>query len=149
MQTLHALNVALVLGSLGLLHAADKSLSWQVGKVLDSETSQKLMGSIGSSTTSGDVTASPGHATFGSVSTSMAAAVFRRYETFVIETATHIYVARQELKWKRSKPANLTINGLVKFAVKSRKLWLIDDDGKQHELEVMKKILKHPEQSPH
>jgi len=147
MKALQVLHVAIVFGSLSLLAGAEKNLSWQLGKVLDSEASEKFLGAVGGSTTSGSVNSAPGYATYGSHTTSTTAAVFRRYETFVIESDTHVYVARQELKWKRSKPANLTVNGPVKFAVKSRKLWVVDDDGKQHELDVVKQVLKSPSQS--
>lgn len=112
--------------------------------MLNSESSEKFVGSIGSSTTSGRVGASPGVDTFGSYTTNTGTAVYRRYETFVIEAETHVYVARQELKWRWSKPANLTVNGPVKFAVNSRKLWVVDDDGKKHELEAIKQVLKSP-----
>jgi hypothetical protein len=32
----------------------------------------------------------------------------------------------------------------VKFAVEKRKLFVIDEDGKEHEMEIVKKVLKQP-----
>jgi hypothetical protein len=46
------------------------------------------------------------------------------------------------LRWKWSKPAILTVNGLVKFAVEKRKFFVIDDEGKEHEMEIVKQVLK-------
>jgi hypothetical protein len=52
------------------------------------------------------------------------------------------------LRWKWSKPANLTVNGPVKFAVEKRKLFVIDEDGKEHEMEIVKKVLRQPAETP-
>jgi hypothetical protein len=64
------------------------------------------------------------------------------YETFVIEGETRVYMAQERLRWKWSKPANLTVNGPVKFAAEKRKLFVIDDEGKGHEMEIVKQVLK-------
>src|SRR5713101_1789128 len=71
-------------------------------------------------------------------------AVYRVYETFLIEGETHAYLAQERLRWRWSKPANLTVNGPVKFAVEKRKLFVIDEDGKEHEMEIVKKVLRQP-----
>jgi hypothetical protein len=42
-----------------------------------------------------------------------------------------------------SKPAN-PVNGPVKYAVEKRKLLVMDEDGKEHEMEIVKKILSLP-----
>jgi len=65
--------------------------------------------------------------------------VHRVYETFLIEGETHAYLAQERL---RSKAANLTVNGPVKYAAEKRKLFVIDEDGKVHEMEIVKKILR-------
>lgn len=70
--------------------------------------------------------------------------MYRVYETFIIEGETYAYVAQERLRWKWSKPANLTVNGPVKYAVEKRKLYVIDEDGKEHEMEIIKRVLKQP-----
>jgi hypothetical protein len=42
----------------------------------------------------------------------------------------------------RSKPVNLIINAPVRFAIEKRKLYVIDNDGKEHEAQIVKQILK-------
>jgi len=39
-------------------------------------------------------------------------------QEFLIQGGTQVYSAQQILRWRWSKPANLTVNGPVKFAVK-------------------------------
>ena len=50
--------------------------------------------------------------------------------------------AQERLKWRWSKPANLTVNGPVKYAVEKRKLFVMDEDGREHEMEIVKKTLR-------
>jgi hypothetical protein len=64
--------------------------------------------------------------------------------THHVEGDTYAYVAQERLRWKWSKPANLTVNGAVKYAVEKQKLSVIDDDGKELEMEIVKKILRQP-----
>ena len=57
-------------------------------------------------------------------------------------------MAQQRLRWKWSKPANLTVNGPVKVAIEKDKLFLIGEDGKEHEASIVKKILKSGKEAP-
>jgi hypothetical protein len=41
------------------------------------------------------------------------------------------------------------VNGPVKYAVDGRKLVVTDDDGKQHEMEITKRILRPKEPNAH
>jgi hypothetical protein len=60
----------------------------------------------------------------------------------VIESDSYIYVARERLRWKWSKPADLTINGPIRFAVEKDHIFILDEDGKEHEGRITKKVLK-------
>jgi hypothetical protein len=42
----------------------------------------------------------------------------------------------------RGKRANLTVNGPVKFALEKQTLFVLDEDGKEHEMEIVKKTNK-------
>jgi hypothetical protein len=47
-----------------------------------------------------------------------------------------------------SKPANLTVNEPITFAVEKRKLFVVDEDGKEHEMKIVKKALRQPAEEP-
>ena len=81
-------------------------------------------------------------ATFPKTTNSSQSAVYRVYETFLIEGDKYAYLAQERLRWKWSKPANLTVNGPIKYAVEKRTLFVVDEDGKEHEMEITKKILR-------
>ena len=138
----------LVVGLAHVVAGAEKKRDWQTGKVLDSERSRYFAGTVGNASTTGTAQANGNYGTYqGNINTSQTA-VYRVYETFLIEGGTHAYLAQERLRWKWSKPANLTVNGPVKFAVEKRKLFVIDEDGKEHEMEIVKKVLRQPAEAP-
>lgn len=134
--TLLALNIVLIQHAT----AADKikNRDWQTGKVLDSQRNRYFAGTVGDANTT-----IPNEATGLPTSTySSQTAVYRTYETFLIEGDKYAYVAQERLHWKWSKPANLTVNGPVKYAVEKQTLFVVDEDGKEHEMEIVKKTLR-------
>jgi hypothetical protein len=122
---------------------AAKPLNWQTGKVLDTQRNRYYASTGDSGNTSGSATTTDSATTAGSVwSSHSSTAVYRVFETFVIEGEDYAYVANERLRWRWSHSANLAANGPVKYAVDGHKLIVIDDDGKQHEMEIVKRILK-------
>jgi hypothetical protein len=128
--------------------AAQKQRDWQTGKVLDSQRSRYFAGTIGNANTNGTTQSNGNYGTYQGNTNTSQTAVYRVYETFMIEGETHAYLAQQRLRWRWSKPANLTVNGPVKFAVEKRKLFVIDEDGKEHEMAIVKRILRLPDEQP-
>ena len=91
--------------------AAERQRDWQTGKVLDSERSRNFAGTVGNANTTGTAQANGNYGTFQGNTTTSQTAVYRVYETFLIEGETHVYLAQERLRWRWSKPANLTVNG--------------------------------------
>ena len=129
---------------LGNATGAEKERDWQTGKVLDTERNRYFVGTVGNANTTGTAQINGNNGTYQGNTNSSQRAVYRVYETFSIEGDTYAYLAQERLHWRWSKPANLTVNGPVKYAVEKRKLFVLDDDGKEHELEIIKKILRQP-----
>lgn len=130
-----------------LAFSGEKARNWQTGKVLDSDRPRYFAGTVGSANTTGNAQTYGGYGTYRGHTNTSQTAVYRTYQTFLIEGETHAYLAQQRLRWRWSKPANLTVNGPVKFAVNKRKLFVIDEDGKEHEMEIIKRVLRLPEQT--
>jgi len=125
------------------LVAAEKQRDWQTGKVLDTNRQRYFAGTVGDSNTNGTVDSSCNiHANSSGGST----AVYRVFETFVIEGDQYVYLAQERLRWRWSKAANVTVNGPVRYAVEKRKLYVMDEDGKEHEMEIVKKTLRVADQ---
>jgi len=86
------------------------------GKLVEAERSRYFSGLVGSSQT----------------------AAYRTYQKIAIEGDTYSYLAQERLHWSHSKPVNAMINGTVKYAVEKTKLYVLDPNGKEHELEILK-----------
>lgn len=121
---------------------AEKKRDWQNGKVLDTNRQRYFAGTIANSNANGTVDSSGNY--HGS-SNGGETAVYSVYETFVIEGEQYVYLAQERLRWRWSKPANVTVNGPVKYAVEKRNLYVLDEDGKEHEMEIVKKTLRLPD----
>jgi len=103
--------------------AAEKNRDWQTGKLVDTDRNRYFAG------------------TYTPPSGSLTVPIYRAHQDYVIDARTYIYVAEERVS-ARSKAVNLIIKGPVKFAIEKRKLYVIDNDGKEHEAEIVKQILK-------
>jgi len=124
--------------------ARQKERQWETGKVLDTSRDSTYAGSVGSA--SGSAT-SAGDTTYGHAS-GRSTAVYRVYETYTIEAGDYVYVCRERLKWKWSKPAMLTVNGPVQFAIEKDHLYIKGEEGSEHDTKILKKVLKTAKPSP-
>jgi len=136
--------VLFLLGALPLVHA-EKPLDWQVGILRDSERSRYFAGTVGSANTNGTATAYGDSATYRGTTDTSQSAVYRVYQEYEIEGDQYVYLAEQHIKWRWSKAADISVNGRVQYAVDKRKLYLVDDQRKVYELQIVKKILKTPQ----
>lgn len=110
--------------------AASKITSWEIGKVLDADREQQLVGTAERSST------------YGAATHSTTSALYNAYEEYAIESDEFLYLTREHLQSVRSKPALLTINGPVKFHVDGRKLVILDNEGKEHKTTIVKQVSK-------
>ena len=120
-------------------YGAAKARDWQTGKVLDTNRQGYFAGTVGNSNTNGSVDSS---GNYHGNSSGGETAVYSVSETFVIEGDQYVYLAQERLRWRWSKAANVTVNGLVRYVVDKRKLYVLDEDGKEHEMEIVKKTLR-------
>lgn len=126
--------------------SAEKPRNWQTGTVLDSNRSRYFAGTVRNANTNGAINDSGSY--YGNTATSERA-IYRVYQNFVIEGDQYVYLAQEHIKWRWSKPADLTVNGKVKYAVEKRKLYVIDDEGKEHEMGIVKKTLRTQDSETH
>ncbi len=146
--------VVLLLGMSVSAIAKDKNITWNTGKVLDTQRNRYFAGTLSSHNESGNIQANGTSNTYGSMTNTSATgtysgssygsntAVYRVFEDYVIDGGSEVFLVEERLRFRWSHPANLTVNGPVKFYVKGRKLHILDDDGKEHTTEIMRKTLK-------
>ena len=68
--------------------------------------------------------------------------IYRVYNNLVIEGADAVYITSEQLHWRWSKGAHVAVNETVKYYVEGRKLHVLDDDNKEHSIEIVKEIRK-------
>jgi hypothetical protein len=145
--------------------AKQKDHQWSVGKVLDENHARYFAGmlndsssnttengtwngnanstSIGNSTNTqanGGYSGTRNTSTYGS-----SIPIYRVYDNLVIEGDESVYITSERLRWRWSKGTHVAVNGTVKYYVDGRKLYVLDDDNKEHTIEIVKEIKKvHP-----
>jgi PEGA domain len=62
--------------------------------------------------------------------------------TYAIDDGTFVWVATRDLRLRWDKPFKTTVNKPLKFAVEKSDVYVLDEDGKEHKLELKKKIAK-------
>lgn len=124
--------------------AAKKQREWQTGKLLDTDRSRYFAGTTGSASSQGSAQVHGNTATYNGQSNGSSVAIYRTYQDYVIESDKYIFVVEERIKWRWSKAARLIVNAPVKFSIEKQKLYLLDDDGKEHETKIVKQILKTP-----
>jgi hypothetical protein len=110
--------------------AASEIRSWEIGKVVDANRKQELVGTTEHSSA------------YGPASRSTTSALYDTYEEYTIESDGFMYLTRERLRSERSKSALITINGPVKFHVDGRKLVILDNEGKEHATTIIKQVSK-------
>jgi len=123
---------------LGGLSAKQKQREWRTGKVLDTDRIAHYAGTVSSASGSAS---DAWNTAYGQVSGS-STPVYAVYQTYAIEWGNHVYVCQERLRWRWSKPAVLTVNGPVQFSMEKNRLYLKDEEGREHETKIIKKILK-------
>jgi hypothetical protein len=70
------------------------------------------------------------------------------YETILIEGETRVYSVQEQLRGNILKLPTLAVNGPVKYVAEKRHLYLIDEDGEEHESEIVTQVLRNRPEPP-
>jgi hypothetical protein len=130
------LTLCLVL-MLGVMVKA-QSRNWQTGTLLETEQQKVLEGSTTNRINSG----SGSNGNYSGNSTSTKTDNYDTYQVFTISSGQTIYVAREHLFFPWSKPTLTTVGAPVKFAVEKNDLYVMDAEGRQHKMGIVKTALK-------
>lgn len=128
----------LALLAAGLTVWAAAARNWQSGTLIETEQSKVREGSTKHSNTEGSAKNRGDKTDYSQNTTTTTTDDYETYQTYTIKGEQKTYQAREHLLFPWSKPANVTVGGAVKFAVDKSKLYLLDEDGKEHKATVMK-----------
>jgi hypothetical protein len=117
---------------------ADSSRNWQSGTLLETEKEQVRQGTTKTSNTEGKAKTKGNKTDYSETTTSTTTEDYDTFQVYTIQGDGKTYFAREKLNFPWSKPANVTVGEKVKYAVEKNKLYLLDDDGKQHKAGISK-----------
>jgi hypothetical protein len=118
--------------------AQAQTRNWQTGTLLETEQQKILEGS----TTNKAINGNAKNGNYSQDSTTTKTDNYDTYQVFTIGSGQKVYVARERLFFPWSKPALSTVGEPVKFAVEKNNLYIMDAEGKQHKLGIVKVSLK-------
>ena len=129
MKTRAALFIALL-----AMSAWAKDRIWQDGSLLDTR-GNKYFPSIDAS---GEADRAPSSRMFTDVQASQSNTVYDRY---VVESGDAVYLVERG-RFKSSKPSLLRPYLSIKFAIDKKKIWLLDEEGRELETTILKHVDK-------
>ncbi len=164
MQFLRQSGLIILLLACPMASAKNGEHQWNIGRVLDENRARYFAGMLhdsssqstnsgswdgsANSTSIGDTTNTQASGTYsGTTSTSTSGysiPVYRVYDYLMIEGDQSVYVTSERIRWRWSKSVRVAVNGTVRYYVDGRKLHVLDDDNKEHTVEVLKEIRKIP-----
>ena len=131
--------VAFLLGSTLALGATARQ--WQSGKLLDTEQQKVKEGSTTTYNTDGQAKNKNNKTDYSQNTTATTTDNIDTYEVYTIQGPDKTYIAREKLLFPWSKPANVTVGADVKYTVEGRRLYILDDDQKEHKASIVKTSL--------
>jgi hypothetical protein len=111
---------------------------WQTGKLVDTEQQKVQEGSTTTYNTDSHAKKKNGKTEYSRNTTATTTDNVDTYEVYTIQGPEKTYIAREKLLFPWSKPANVTVGAEVKYAIEGRKLYIFDEDHKEHKASVVK-----------
>ncbi len=118
---------------------------WQSGKLLDTEQQKVHEGSTTTYNTDSQSKRKKDGTDYSRHTTANTTDNIDTYEIYTIRGPEKTYIAREKLLFPWSKPANVTVGGEVKYAVDGRKLYIFDEDNKEHKASIVKTSMNSTE----
>lgn len=137
------LSIAILLGS---VMAFGATRHWHNGKLLDTEQQKVHEGSTTTYNTNSEAKRkNNGKTQYSENTTATTSDNIDTYEVYTIQGPEKTYIARERLLFPWSKPANVTVGAEVKYAIDGRKLYILDEDHKEHKASIVKTSMNKTE----
>jgi hypothetical protein len=125
-----------------VLSAMAATRNWQSGTLTGTEQEKVKEGSTKTSSTEGTAKDKGNKTEFSKDTTTTTTDNIETYQVYTIETDKRVYVAKEHLLFPWSKSANVTVGETVKFVPEKNKIFILDDDGKEHKATIVKVSMK-------
>ena len=129
---------ACLLLALSLSAVAQNGRDWQSGMLMETEQQKVKTGTIHTANTDGSAKDNGNKTNYSQNTTVTSTDDYDTFQVYTVQGPHKTYIAREQLLFPWSKPANVTVGEHVKYVVEKNKLILLDDDGKQHKASITK-----------
>ncbi len=114
---------------------------WHSGKLLDTDQQKVQDGSMTTYNTDSHARHRNGYTDYSRTTTAHTTDNVDTYEVYTIQGPEKTYIAREKLLFPWSKPANVTVGAELKYAIEGRRLYILDEDQKEHKASIVRTSL--------
>lgn len=141
-RTLGKIALPLIIVLLAVPTFAATARHWQSGTLLEVEQEKVPSGTVSHS--NADVTAKDkGDKTqYSGSKTTTTTQDYDTFQIYTVEGGGKVYTAKEQLLFPWSKPANITVGEKMKYVIDKNRMYLLDDDGKEHKAKITKVKMK-------
>lgn len=118
------------------LPAVAAARNWKAGTLMGTEQTKVKEGSTTTYNTDGNAKNKGNKTDYSQNTTKTTNDNMETYQIYTIEVGNKVYTASEHLLFPWSKPANVTVGEAMKLDIDKNKLYILDDDGKEHKTTV-------------
>ena len=118
------------------------SRHWKSGTLTSTDQSKVPTGSTQSTNSDATYKNKGNRTDYSRNTTTTTSDDYETYQSYTIDAGNKIIVARERLLFPWSKSANVNVGETVKYDVERGKLYLLDDDDKEHKATIVSSSLK-------
>ncbi|MGI8772150.1 MAG: hypothetical protein ACR2JE_12020 [Acidobacteriaceae bacterium] len=137
--------VATVLLALVTALPAIAARNWKSGMLMGMEQNKVKEGHTTTYNTDGNAKNKGNKTDYSQNTTATTNDNIETYQIYTIEVGNKVYTASEHLLFPWSKPANVTVGETMKLDVDKNKLYILDDDGKEHKTTITGVKMKRDE----
>jgi hypothetical protein len=126
----------ILLALLTVLPAVAAARNWKEGTLMGTEQNKVKEGATTTYNTDGNAKNKGNKTDYSQNTTATTSDNIETYQIYTIEVGNKVYTASEHLLFPWSKPANITVGEPVKLDIEKNKLYILDDDGKEHKTTI-------------
>jgi hypothetical protein len=118
---------------------------WQSGTLLEVEQEKVPSGTVSHSNAKVTAKDKGDKTQYSGNKTTTTTQDYDTFEIYTVEGGGKVYTAKEQLLFPWSKPANITVGEKMKYVIDKHRMYLLDDDGKEHKAKITKVKMKSAE----
>jgi hypothetical protein len=110
--------------------------NWKAGTLMGTEQNKVKEGTTTTYNTDGNAKNKGDKTDYSQNTRATTSDNIETYQIYTIEMGNKVYTASEHLLFPWSKPANVSVGEALKLDIEKNKLYILDDDGKEHKTTI-------------